>query len=214
MTLAPSAEQLAVTRRVAKSLARALPQGTGVMDYEDVQQMAAEALLLLMTKGPLPKDEQHLGRLVKSRTIDLLRVQGVLSRVKDEENGGKKYVRHERPTEMQSVSSLNPQSMEVLRLSFEEDMTPKQIGVRLGRTMGSVNVVKSRSLRALRGALTARELEVLVQCARGHTNIQTAKKLGISEHTVKTHVKGVNRALGAKNTAHAVAIGFKQGLLK
>ena len=62
-------------------------------------------------------------------------------------------------------------------------------------------------------ALSARELEVLDCLRRGLTNAETAKVLGISDHTVKHHVKAVIDKLEAADRTEAVARGFELGLL-
>jgi DNA-binding NarL/FixJ family response regulator len=48
-------------------------------------------------------------------------------------------------------------------------------------------------------ALTAREESVLVQVARGLTNVETADALSISQNTVKTHLASLMGKLGARN---------------
>jgi DNA-binding CsgD family transcriptional regulator len=40
-----------------------------------------------------------------------------------------------------------------------------------------------------------------------------AARLGISEHTVKTHVASIFQKLGADTRAEAVAIGARSGLI-
>ncbi|MDQ6712493.1 MAG: response regulator transcription factor [Candidatus Dormibacteraeota bacterium] len=64
--------------------------------------------------------------------------------------------------------------------------------------------------RAPAEALTPRELEVLQWMARGLTNRQIARRLEISEHTVKFHAGAVLGKLNARSRAEAVAraIGF------
>jgi DNA-binding NarL/FixJ family response regulator len=62
-------------------------------------------------------------------------------------------------------------------------------------------------------ALSARELEVLDCLRRGLTNSETGKVLGISDHTVKHHVKAVIDKLEAADRTEAVARGFELGLL-
>jgi DNA-binding NarL/FixJ family response regulator len=62
-------------------------------------------------------------------------------------------------------------------------------------------------------ALSARELEVLECIRRGLTNADSGRSLGISEHTVKNHVKAVLAKLEAADRAEAVARGFELGLL-
>jgi len=54
-------------------------------------------------------------------------------------------------------------------------------------------------------SLTPRELEVLQLMARGLTNRQIAKRLEISEHTVKFHAGAVLGKLNARSRAEAVA---------
>ncbi|MEU0788443.1 response regulator transcription factor [Amycolatopsis sp. NPDC005961] len=77
--------------------------------------------------------------------------------------------------------------------------------------------VASRLLGRMRApvptALSQRELEVLTLVARGSTNKEAAKKLFISEATVKTHLIHVYAKLGVKDRAAAVAVAFERGLL-
>ncbi|RZS29844.1 LuxR family two component transcriptional regulator [Herbihabitans rhizosphaerae] len=61
--------------------------------------------------------------------------------------------------------------------------------------------------------LSARELEVLGLIADGRTNKDAARKLFISEATVKTHLLHVYAKLGVNDRAAAVAQAFKLGLL-
>lgn len=58
-----------------------------------------------------------------------------------------------------------------------------------------------------------RQLEVLSLIASGLPNDTIALTLGIKPETVKTHVQRLTDALGARNRANAVAIGFSLGLL-
>ncbi|WP_181779120.1 response regulator transcription factor [Pseudonocardia pini] len=53
--------------------------------------------------------------------------------------------------------------------------------------------------------LTRRELEVVRHLAGGASNQEIAERLGLSVGTVKTHVKGLLRKLGAANRADAAA---------
>ena len=60
--------------------------------------------------------------------------------------------------------------------------------------------------------LSARESEVLARLARGRTNRQIARDLGIGEETVKTHVTRILAKLGAQDRTQA-AIMALQGRL-
>jgi NarL family two-component system response regulator LiaR len=62
--------------------------------------------------------------------------------------------------------------------------------------------------------LTARELEVLALLAEGLSNPQIAERLIISRPTVSFHVSNILAKLDAANRAEAVALAYKQGLIK
>ena len=49
--------------------------------------------------------------------------------------------------------------------------------------------------------------------AEGEGNKQIARKLGISEHTVKFHVGSILAKLGAASRTEAVTMGVRQGLI-
>ena len=61
------------------------------------------------------------------------------------------------------------------------------------------------ALKAPAESLTPRELEVLQLMARGLTNRQIARRLQISEHTVKFHAGAILGKLNARSRAEAVA---------
>jgi DNA-binding NarL/FixJ family response regulator len=61
--------------------------------------------------------------------------------------------------------------------------------------------------------LSPRELEVLELIAQGSTNREAAKRLYISETTVKTHLLHVYAKLGVNDRAAAVATAFSRGYL-
>ena len=61
--------------------------------------------------------------------------------------------------------------------------------------------------------LTARQTDVIGLLARGLTKPEVAYLLGLSVHTVKEHARDARLALGARNTAHAVAISLRERLI-
>ena len=61
--------------------------------------------------------------------------------------------------------------------------------------------------------VTDRELQVLRGVARGQTNRQVARELGIGEATVKTHLVHVFTTLGVTNRTAAVGRARELGLL-
>lgn len=64
-----------------------------------------------------------------------------------------------------------------------------------------------------RGPLTERESQVLRLVARGLGNRQIAARLGISEHTVKTHIAHILEKLQVRTRAQAAACAVKMGLV-
>jgi two-component system nitrate/nitrite response regulator NarL len=62
--------------------------------------------------------------------------------------------------------------------------------------------------------LTPREVEVLAAIGNGLSNKAVARRLGISQHTVKFHVESLLRKLGAASRAEAVHKGLRQHLIE
>ena len=68
-------------------------------------------------------------------------------------------------------------------------------------------------LGQLAEALTPRELEVLQHLAQGLPNKAIARRLDISEHTVKFHVNAIMSKLGAQSRTEAVVRATQLGLI-
>jgi two-component system nitrate/nitrite response regulator NarL len=62
--------------------------------------------------------------------------------------------------------------------------------------------------------LTAREIEVLTAIGDGLSNKAAARRLGISQHTVKFHLESLFRKLDATSRADAVHKGLRRGLIE
>ncbi len=62
-------------------------------------------------------------------------------------------------------------------------------------------------------ALTPRETEVLRLIAAGNANKEIGAQLGLSEETIKSHVKNILPKLGANDRTHAVTIALKRGII-
>jgi DNA-binding NarL/FixJ family response regulator len=62
--------------------------------------------------------------------------------------------------------------------------------------------------------LSKREKEILQMVANGSTTKEVARDLGISPHTVKTHLERIFEKLGANDRAQAVAIAIRTGLVQ
>jgi len=75
-------------------------------------------------------------------------------------------------------------------------------------------VASELAQHAMDEALTDREIEVLRQIAGGCSNKVVADRLGISEDTVKGHVRSILSKLNASDRTHAVTIAMKRGFLE
>lgn len=62
-------------------------------------------------------------------------------------------------------------------------------------------------------ALTGREIEVLQLLAAGHDPHQAARRLGLSTHTVRDHLKGARRKLGVQTQLGAVVAAADLGVI-
>jgi DNA-binding NarL/FixJ family response regulator len=58
-----------------------------------------------------------------------------------------------------------------------------------------------------------REIEVLQLISEGLLNREIGKSLLISEETVKSHIRHLLVKLQARSRTHAVAVGFRRGIL-
>jgi DNA-binding NarL/FixJ family response regulator len=83
---------------------------------------------------------------------------------------------------------------------------------RSSRRHGSV-IPFSPPTRELGQDPTAREIEVLQLVADGLVNREIGERLFLSEETVKSHVRHLLAKLQARSRAHAVAVGFRRGLI-
>ena len=70
----------------------------------------------------------------------------------------------------------------------------------------------SQARQALFDDLTPRELEILRHLAEGESNKIIARHLGISDGTVKLHVKAILRKLGLSSRVEAAVLAVQRGL--
>jgi DNA-binding NarL/FixJ family response regulator len=81
-------------------------------------------------------------------------------------------------------------------------------------TRAFIEEVQTADKRGDAAALSRREKEILQKVAYGATTKEVAHDLGISPHTVKTHLERIFEKLGANDRAQAVAIAIRTGLVE
>ena len=80
------------------------------------------------------------------------------------------------------------------------------------RGQGNAEVIPfAAPLRELEQEPTAREVLQLI--SEGLVNREIGQRLFLSEETVKSHVRHLLAKLQARSRAHAVAVGFRRGLI-
>jgi DNA-binding NarL/FixJ family response regulator len=87
------------------------------------------------------------------------------------------------------------------------------VAKRRGSQEGAEVIPFSGPLQELEQEPTAREIEVLQLISDGLVNREIGVRLFLSEETVKSHVRHLLAKLQARSRAHAVAVGFRRGLI-
>jgi two-component system nitrate/nitrite response regulator NarL len=136
------------------------------------------------------------------------------------------------PVAMLTTSSDERDLVESLRSGAQgyllKDMEPDQLVVALrdivsGKTVVApdlahvlARVVQGDSIYPSQESpfakLTPREIEILSLLAEGQSNKVIARNLGISDGTVKLHVKSILRKLGVHSRVEAAVIAVEQGM--
>lgn len=86
--------------------------------------------------------------------------------------------------------------------------------VAAGEKVVAQEIVKSISVDRPVPDLTERQMEILHSVARGLTNEDIAKQLGVSANAVKHHLSTIFAKIGAANRAEATNIALQKHLLK
>ena len=136
------------------------------------------------------------------------------------------------PIAMLTTSSEERDLVESLRNGAQgyllKDMDPEELVAALRRIVNGETVVAPQLAGILARALTAkeeepeeatllseltpRELEILEHLAEGQSNKIIARELGITDGTVKLHVKAILRKLQVRSRVEAAVIAVEQGL--
>lgn len=101
----------------------------------------------------------------------------------------------------------------ILKSSPGEQLLPAIRAVMRGEKWIPAEVARSLANRSLREELSPREVQVLSELASGGSNKEIASVLGITEHTVKAHLKNILAKLPARDRTEAVTIALQRGII-
>ena len=103
---------------------------------------------------------------------------------------------------------------EILNRYMDHSRRFEEVAARRRNTNGSAEVIPFQGpLRELEQEPTMREIEVLQLISDGLVNREIGVRLFLSEETVKSHVRHLLAKLQARSRAHAVAVGFRRGII-
>nr|WP_229219492.1 response regulator transcription factor [Duganella sp. BJB1802] len=85
------------------------------------------------------------------------------------------------------------------------------LSVHAGRRLLPPPVAASLANSFQLDALSKREIEVLRLVGEGNSNQRVADQLGLSEDTIKAHMKAILQKLDARDRTHAVMIALRRG---
>ncbi len=97
-------------------------------------------------------------------------------------------------------------------LAGETVVAPELTGVLASAVQNRATTGPHPSARSVRDVLTARELDVLRDITKGWSNKIIARDLGITDGTVKLHVKSILRKLNVHSRVEAAVIAVEEGL--
>lgn len=102
----------------------------------------------------------------------------------------------------------------VLKSATGEDLIPAIRAVAAGKRWIPREVATRLKSRNAYEELTAREIDVLNQLARGLANKEIADALKISEYTTKDHLKSILAKLRVADRTQAVTAALQRGIIK
>ena len=102
----------------------------------------------------------------------------------------------------------------VLKSATREQLIPALRAVAAGERWVPNEVAHRLSSHNSFEALTAREVEVLNEVAKGLANKQISDLFGISEHTVKGHLKLILAKLRVADRTEAVRVAVQRGIIQ
>lgn len=102
----------------------------------------------------------------------------------------------------------------LLKSALRKELVDAIRTVHGGRRIVPREIAVEIAEHAIDDALSERETEVLRHVASGNSNKQIAALLGVTEDTVKAHMKHILAKLVAQDRTHAVTIAIRRGIIE
>jgi DNA-binding NarL/FixJ family response regulator len=101
----------------------------------------------------------------------------------------------------------------MLKSRVRKDLVDTIRDAKNGRRFVDPSVAMAMASNVCLDALTSREIEVIELASAGKSNRSIGEQLGISEATVKVHMRSVLAKLGANDRTHAVVLAVERGFI-
>ena len=101
----------------------------------------------------------------------------------------------------------------LLKSSLRRELLDAIRAVHAGRRHVPSEVAGEIALHAADDQLTEREVAVLSRVAAGEANKEIARTLGVTEDTIKAHLKSVFAKLDVADRTHAVTVAARRGII-
>lgn len=102
----------------------------------------------------------------------------------------------------------------LLKNAIRRELIDAILTAHAGRRYIPSDIAADIGVHALDDGLSAREMDVLGQLRHGGSNKRIAAALGLTEDTIKTHMKSILSKLGATDRTQAVVIAIRRGMIQ
>jgi DNA-binding NarL/FixJ family response regulator len=101
----------------------------------------------------------------------------------------------------------------LLKSMLRKELLDTIVAVHAGRRCIPTEIAGQIAEHTGDDALSGREIEILRLVADGNANRSVAAQLGITEETVKAHMKNILAKLGANDRTHATTVALRRGII-
>ena len=138
----------------------------------------------------------------------------VIKAVREEFSGARIVVLTTYEGDVQALRALKAgASGYLLKTSLRKELLDAIRVVHAGRRYVLAEVAQEIAIHAAEDPLTTREVEILVMVADGNANKVIARRLSLSEDTVKAHLRSVFSKLDVNDRTQAVTVALRRGII-